>query len=218
MRRSVQSRSIGAPGRSRTSSSRPTSRHLLRREMRRTSTCQVAPARRSSTPPKSFRSTLGHPSSTSPRRSPIKPATGQARCFRKSPKHHPTNPTTTEPHRHQRESRQPRSNQRKRKRKIVVCLGAARSMSLQDDAGRRPRQNAKICANRSAGREGRGNTTVGGQDKRPRGAARLGDGRGIVLASVFIVAPRCEPQLCSPHTRQFRNLFNENHTSRDVWP
>ena len=80
------------------------------------------------------------------------------------------------------------------------------------------RQNAKTCANMSAGREGRGNTTVGGQDKRPRGAARLGDGRGIVLASVFIVAPRCEPQLCSPHTRQFRNPFNENHTSRDIWP
>ena len=49
-----------------------------------------------------------------------------------------TNPTTTEPQRHQRESRQPRSNQRKRKRKIVVCLCAARSMSLHDDAGRRP--------------------------------------------------------------------------------
>ena len=80
------------------------------------------------------------------------------------------------------------------------------------------RQNAKTCANMSAGREGRGNTTVGGQDKRPRGAARLGDGRGIVLASVFIVAPRCEPQLCSPHTRQFRNPFNENHTSRDMRP
>jgi hypothetical protein len=80
------------------------------------------------------------------------------------------------------------------------------------------RQNAKTCANMSAGREGRGNTTVGGQDKRPRGAARLGDGRGIVLASVFIVAPRCEPQLCSPHTQQFRNPFNENYTSRDMRP
>ena len=74
MRRSVRSRFIGAHGSSRTSSSRPTSRHLLRREMRRISTCQAAPARRFSTRPPSFRSTPGHPPSTSPRRSPIEPA------------------------------------------------------------------------------------------------------------------------------------------------
>jgi hypothetical protein len=80
------------------------------------------------------------------------------------------------------------------------------------------RQMAKTAAKMSAGREDSGNTTVGGQDKRPRGAAPLGDGRGIVLASVFIVAPRCEPQLCSLYTRQFRKPFNENYTSRDIWP
>jgi hypothetical protein len=80
------------------------------------------------------------------------------------------------------------------------------------------REMANPSAPGSASREGSGNTTVRGQDKRPRGAARLGDGRGIVLASVFIVAPRCEPELCSPRRRQFRNPFNENHTSRDIWP
>ena len=79
-------------------------------------------------------------------------------------------------------------------------------------------ETAKTGAQKSANREGTGESTDAWQDKRPRGAARLGDGRGIVLASVFIVAPRCEPQLCSPHTRQFRNPFNENYTSRDMRP
>ena len=78
------------------------------------------------------------------------------------------------------------------------------------------RQIAKTGAQKSASREGSGNTTVGGQDKRPRGAARLEDGRGIVLASVFIVAPRCGSGLHSPRSRQFRNPFNENCTSRDA--
>jgi hypothetical protein len=80
------------------------------------------------------------------------------------------------------------------------------------------RETAKTGAQKIANREGTGEPTDEGQDKRPRGAAPLGDGRGIVLASVFIVAPRCEPQLCSLYTRQFRKPFNENYTSRDIWP
>ena len=50
----------------------------------------------------------------------------------------------------------------------------------------------------SASREGSGNTTVGGQDKRPRGAARLGDGRGIVLARFSLATPRCAPRIAQP--------------------
>jgi hypothetical protein len=49
------------------------------------------------------------------------------------------------------------------------------------------RETAKTGAQKSANREGTGEPTDGGQDKRPRGAARLGDGRGIVSASVFIL-------------------------------
>ena len=60
IRRSVRLRFIAAPGSSRTSSSRPTSRHRLRRETRRISTCRRAPAPRFSTPPPIFRSTPGH--------------------------------------------------------------------------------------------------------------------------------------------------------------
>jgi hypothetical protein len=56
------------------------------------------------------------------------------------------------------------------------------------------------------------------QDKRPRGAARSGDGRGIDLAGVLVPAPRCAPAFRSPRTRQFRNPFNGNRTSRDVGP
>jgi hypothetical protein len=77
----------------------------------------------------------------------------------------------------------------------------------------------KTGVTKRASREGKGEPTEptdGGQDKRPRGAARLGDGRGIVLASVFIVAPRCEPGLHSLRRLQFRNPFNENSTSRDI--
>jgi hypothetical protein len=74
----------------------------------------------------------------------------------------------------------------------------------------------KTGAPKRAGREGTGEPTDGGQDKRPRGAARLGGGRGIGLASVFIVASRCEPRLNSLRRRQFRNPFNENSTSRDI--
>ncbi len=46
------------------------------------------------------------------------------------------------------------------------------------------RQTAKTGARMCVSGEESGNTTVGGQDKRPRGAARLGDGRGIVSAHV----------------------------------
>ena len=79
------------------------------------------------------------------------------------------------------------------------------------------RQNAKTCANMSAGREGTRLTRpsegkIKGREVRP-GWWTVG---ASALASVFIVAPRCEPQLCSPHTRQFRNPFNENYTSRDI--
>lgn len=80
------------------------------------------------------------------------------------------------------------------------------------------RQIAKTCARMNASREGGGNTTVGGQDKRPRCAARLGDGRGIDLASVLVPAPRCVPAFHSPRARQFRNAFNENRTSQDIRP
>lgn len=80
------------------------------------------------------------------------------------------------------------------------------------------RQIAKNGAQMSASREGSGNTTVGGQDKRPRGAAPLGDGRGIVSASVLIVAPRCALTIRSLRTRQFRNSFNEIRTSRGIGP
>ena len=56
------------------------------------------------------------------------------------------------------------------------------------------------------------------QDKRPRGAARLGGGRGIDLAIVLMAAPRGAPAIRSPRVRQFPNSFNENHTSQDRQP
>ena len=56
------------------------------------------------------------------------------------------------------------------------------------------------------------------QDKRPRGAARSGDGRGIDLASVLVPAPRCASAFRRSRTRQFRNPFNGNRTSQDRQP
>ena len=78
------------------------------------------------------------------------------------------------------------------------------------------RQTAKTGARMSAGREGSGNTTVGGQDKRPRGAARLDDGRDIVIARISLDAPRCARAWRTSRTDKFRNSFNENCTLRDA--
>ena len=83
IRPSARLRFIAAHGRSRTSNSRPTSRHRLPRVTRRTSTCRRAPAPRSSTPPAILRSTQRLPPSTLPLRSPSRARTGPARCFRK---------------------------------------------------------------------------------------------------------------------------------------
>jgi hypothetical protein len=55
-----------------------------------------------------------------------------------------------------------------------------------------------------------------GQDKRPRGAARLGDGRGIVSAHVSSGTPRCVRATATSRTRQFSNAFNEHRTSRSA--
>jgi hypothetical protein len=77
---------------------------------------------------------------------------------------------------------------------------------------------AKPGARQRASRGETGDPIDLGQDKRPRGAARLGGGRGIDLASVLIVAPRGTPATGSPRARQFRNPFNENDTSRGLQP
>jgi hypothetical protein len=75
------------------------------------------------------------------------------------------------------------------------------------------RTTAKAGAQESASLEGSGNTTVGGQDKRPRGAARLGDGRDIVIARFSLTVPRCAREWPTSRTGKFRNPFNENRTS-----
>ena len=53
-----------------------------------------------------------------------------------------------------------------------------------------------------------------GQDKRPRGAARLDDGRDIVCTRISRGTPRCARTTATSRSRQFRNLFNEYRTSR----
>ena len=77
---------------------------------------------------------------------------------------------------------------------------------------------SNVVARLKVGPGRRGQPTDRWQDKRPRGAARSGDGRGIDLASVLVPAPRGAPAIRSPHVRQFPNSFNENHTSQDRQP
>lgn len=76
------------------------------------------------------------------------------------------------------------------------------------------REIAKPGARNSVGRDGSGNTTDGGQDKRPRGAARLGDGRSIDIAGVSRAPSDVWGHHPTSRTRKFSNFFNEYCTSR----
>ena len=63
------------------------------------------------------------------------------------------------------------------------------------------RQMAKNGAKMSAGREESGNTTVGGQDKRPRGAARLQGTVGALFSQAFSLSRRDVNHNCAARTR-----------------
>lgn len=76
------------------------------------------------------------------------------------------------------------------------------------------REIAKPGARNSVGRDGSGNTTDRGQDKRPRGAARLDDGRGIGIAGVSQTSRDVCDHYPTSRTRKFSNIFNEYRTSR----
>ena len=81
------------------------------------------------------------------------------------------------------------------------------------------RETAKTGAQKSANREGswqhdRSEGKIKGREVRP-GWGTV----GALFSQAFSSSRRdVNQQLCSPHTRQFRNPFNENHTSRDIWP
>lgn len=78
------------------------------------------------------------------------------------------------------------------------------------------RATAKTGAQMSVSREESGNTTDGGQDKRPQGAARLGDGRDIVVARISPANRDVREHGATSRTRQFRNLFNKDRTVRGI--
>ena len=217
IRPSARLQSIAARGSSRTSSSRPTSRHRLRRAMRRTSTCRAAPAPRFSTRLTMRRPTPRRPSSTSRRHSPSSARGWSSALF-------PTKVQASDSVNRDNTTSVIRRGRTtivriacdasiaRAIRKIVSCSCVARQRASMMKLIASHRQTAKTGAQMSASREGSGNTTVGGQDKRPRGAARLGDGRGIVLASVFIVAPRCAPAIAQPaHATIPQSLQRKSH-------
>lgn len=74
------------------------------------------------------------------------------------------------------------------------------------------RATVKNSARSRARLEETGSTTVLWRDKKPRGAARLADGRGIVFASILHLATRGASNLRRPRIRRtacFVSVFGE---------